>query len=81
MMWIVSLLLLDAVEAGNLRDVEQCRALFVSTNYALARATRQYFQGEAPPGAVALAVTNYALANLLWLKDPAIAPKACRAND
>ena len=56
------------------RDVEECRALFVTTNSALARATRQYFQGEAPPGAVALAVTDYALANLLWLKDPAIAP-------
>lgn len=56
------------------RDVEECRALFVTTNSALARATRKFFQGEAPQGAVALAVTDYALANLLWLKDPAIAP-------
>ena len=56
------------------RDVEECGALFVTTNSALARAARKFFQGDAPPGAVALAVTDYALANLLWLKDPAKAP-------
>ena len=43
------------------RNVEECGALFVTTNIALARATRQFFQKEASPGAVALAVTDYAL--------------------
>ena len=54
--------------------MEECGALFVTTNIALARATRQFFQKEAPPGAAALAVTDYALANLLWLKNPTGAP-------
>ena len=56
------------------RNVEECGALFVTTNNTLARATRQFFQKEAPTGAVALAVTDYALANLLWLKNPTVAP-------
>ena len=56
------------------RNVEECGALFVTMNTTLARATRQFFQEQATSNAVALAVTDYALANLLWLKDPTIAP-------
>ena len=55
-------------------QVEECRALFVTTNGALAREARAYFQGESTPGAIALAITDYALASLLWLKDPTVAP-------
>ncbi len=53
---------------------EESGAIFVTPNTALARATRQFFQKESSPGSVALAVTDYALANVLWLKDPTLAP-------
>ena len=56
------------------RDVEECRALFVTTNSKLVRVTAQFFQRDTPRGAVAFATTDYGLANLLWLKDPTIAP-------
>ena len=55
--------------------IERCRAVFVTTNGALARVTREFFQPEATPGAVALCITDYALANLLWLKNPTVAPQ------
>ncbi|MYE84919.1 MAG: hypothetical protein F4X31_01560 [Gammaproteobacteria bacterium] len=55
-------------------QVEECRALFVTTNAALARQARAYFQSESTPGAIALSITDHALANLLWLKDPTVAP-------
>jgi hypothetical protein len=49
-------------------------ALFVTSNSPLARVTRQFFQHEASPGVVALCMTDYALGNLLWLKNPTKAP-------
>ena len=49
---------------------EECGAIFATGNIPLARATRRFFQGDSSPGSVALAVTDYALANVLWLKDP-----------
>ncbi|MBI1893333.1 MAG: hypothetical protein HYS14_04405, partial [Candidatus Rokubacteria bacterium] len=55
-------------------EVESCGALFVTTNYELARITREFFQAEAPEGAVALCITDYSLGNLLWLKSPTRAP-------
>ena len=53
---------------------EECGAIFVTENTPLARATRGFFQVDSSPGSVALAVTDYALANVLWLKDPTLAP-------
>lgn len=55
-------------------EVESSRALFVTTNLGLAQITRQFFQREAPEGAVALCTTDYSLGNLLWLKNPTRAP-------
>lgn len=55
-------------------EVETCRALFVTTNNELARATRKFFQANASPGSVALCISDYALGNLLWLKGPTDAP-------
>ncbi len=60
------------------RDAEECVALFVTTNTALARSAREFFQADAAPGSIALAVTDYALANLLWLKNPTAAPELPR---
>jgi hypothetical protein len=55
-------------------------AIFVTSNAPLARVTRRYFQLEASPGAVALCMTDYALGNLLWLKNPTIAPDMPRKH-
>ena len=55
----------------NVFSVEQCRALFVTTNVALVRTTRAFFHDSATPGSVPLALTGYALGTLLWLKNPA----------
>ncbi|MGD0948913.1 MAG: hypothetical protein ABSA52_15995 [Candidatus Binatia bacterium] len=54
--------------------IETCDAIFVTPNTALARATRRFFQVDSPPGAIALCITDYALGNLLWLKNPTKAP-------
>jgi hypothetical protein len=54
--------------------VETCRAVFVTTNFALVRTTRSFFQADSSPGATALCITDYALGNLLWLKNPTSAP-------
>ena len=58
----------------NAFDIEQCGALFVTTNFDLARTSRAFLQPDAPEGAVALCVTDSALGNLLWLKNPMRAP-------
>ena len=55
-------------------DVEECGAIFVTTNTLLAQATRKFFQSDSASGSAALAITSYALANLLWLKNPTVAP-------
>ena len=65
-------------EGKVVRDVEECRGIFVTTNGQLAFETRRYFQAEFHEGAVALAITDYALASLLWLKDPVAAPELPR---
>src|ERR1041385_39857 len=56
-------------------EVESCGALFVTSNFVLAKVARQFFQADAPEGAAALAITDYALGNLLWLKNPTGAPE------
>jgi len=53
---------------------EESHALFVTMNSVLAQATRRFFQDEFSPGVVALCMTDYALGNLLWLKNPTITP-------
>jgi len=55
-------------------EAESCGALFVTTNFDLAKITREFFQADAPEGAVALCITDYSLGNLLWLKNPMRAP-------
>jgi hypothetical protein len=53
---------------------EESHALFVTMNSTLAQTTRRFFQDKSSPGAVALCMTDYALGNLLWLKNPTITP-------
>lgn len=45
---------------------------------SLAQATRAFFQKDSPTGAIAFCITDYALGNLLWLKNPAKAPELPR---
>lgn len=55
--------------------VEECRAVFVSTNSALVRAAREFGRGDGTHDSVPPALTDHALTNMLWLKLPA------QAND
>jgi hypothetical protein len=54
--------------------IEECRALFVTTNGELARASREFFYREATQGSVGPALSDHALTSLLWLKRPLEAP-------
>lgn len=58
--------------------LEDTKALFITRNTNLAKGTRIFFQSESPPGAVALCLPNFGLANLLWLKNPTKAPNLPR---
>lgn len=54
--------------------VEDCRALFVTTNGELVRVAREFFYAEALPGTIPPCMTDYAMTNLVWLKRPVRAP-------
>ncbi len=61
-------------EGGEFYEIEDCRALFVTTNVDLVCLSRDFFHGEHPYGEVPPCTTDYTLANLLWLKTPVQAP-------
>lgn len=50
--------------------VEECRAVFVSTNGGLVRAAREFGRSERSGNSVPPALTDHALTNMLWLKLP-----------
>ncbi len=50
--------------------VDSCRAVFVTTNASLARASRSFFCSVTPSGTAPVCVTDYILTNLVWLKNP-----------
>jgi hypothetical protein len=60
-------------------EIESCKAVFVSTNSGLAWAAKSFFPAtgddrtKVPP-----CLTDHALGNLLWLKNPTIAPELPR---
>jgi len=58
--------------------VENCRALFVTTNQDLARAARDFVQGNIGDSVVSPCITDFALTNVLWLKGPTTAPQLPR---
>lgn len=58
--------------------IEECRAIFVTANRHLACCSRQYEGFNYQPGTAPLGITDYELTNLVWLKDPAIAPELPR---
>jgi hypothetical protein len=59
-------------------SIENCRAIFVTTNTELARVAKAFFQPEVPAGTVAPCITSHALGNVLWLKNPTAAPNLPR---
>jgi hypothetical protein len=54
-------------------DIESCRAIFVTTNRALARAPQAFFQ-EYGSGAVPLCLSDDVFTTIVWLKQPLRAP-------
>lgn len=55
-------------------EVEDCRAIFVTTNNSLVKISREFFYKEASLGAIPPCIPDYVLTNLLWLKTPLGAP-------
>lgn len=57
-------------------EIEQCKAIFVTTNSALCQAASDFFikDGYIAVGSIPIAITDYALTNVLWLKKPMSAP-------
>ncbi len=58
----------------SVSHLEECGALFVTTNSNLAKFARSYFSEVSDARAVSPCLTDYALTNLLWLKRPTAAP-------
>ncbi len=58
--------------------IEECRAIFVTSNRSLAYCARRYDEFNYQSGTAPLSVTDYELTNLVWLKDPSIAPNLPR---
>jgi hypothetical protein len=54
--------------------VEECRAVFVTTNIILCRAAKDFMEKGHESDVVPPAITDHALTNLLWLKLPMEAP-------
>jgi hypothetical protein len=50
--------------------IEDCRALFITTNKAVARVSRSFFHAHAQDSSIPPCITDYSLTNLLWLKKP-----------
>lgn len=55
-------------------SLENCRAIFVTTNDRLVRTSREFFYKDAAPNAIPPCISDYTLANTLWLKKPTSAP-------
>lgn len=55
-------------------EVEVSKALFVTTNSALAWASKKFLADATNPGKIPPCISDYSLANLLWLKSPTNSP-------
>lgn len=64
-------------EGRSFRDLEKCRALFVTHNFNLFR-TSTYFFRTADPLAVPPAAYDMSLATMLWLREPSPEPNLPR---
>ena len=50
--------------------IEDCKALFITTNKAVARVSRMFFHSSPRDAFIPPCITDYSLTNLLWLKKP-----------
>jgi hypothetical protein len=55
--------------------IEDCRALFVTTNYNLSNSVRDYFFNEELPKLIPPVLHDSVITNLVWLKNPSKAPE------
>jgi transposase-like protein len=55
--------------------IEDCRALFVTTNYNLSISVRDYFFNEELPKLIPPVLHDSVITNLVWLKNPSRAPE------
>lgn len=57
-------------------SIEDCSSIFVTPNNTLCRVSAEFFQEEGyiRVGSIPMAITDYALTNVLWLKKPMAAP-------
>jgi len=56
------------------RHLEDCRAIFVTTNRILAQISSEFLARDRDAGDIAPCITDFALTNILWLKQPTAAP-------
>ena len=61
-------------EGRTFHELENCRAVFVTTNSYLVRASAEFFKTEDAGRTVGPCITDHALTNLLWVKKPLEAP-------
>lgn len=60
------------------RHVEDCRAVFATKNATLVHVSREFLSHELGEGEVSPSITDSALTNILWLKQPTAAPELPR---
>lgn len=58
--------------------LEDCRAVFITSNTAIAKACANYFCANDKQNIISPCLTDYALTNILWLKKPMAFPELPR---
>lgn len=61
-------------QALSFTHIEECKAVFITANSALARSARHFFAEDFGNNSVPLCYTDYLFTTLLWLKRPNHAP-------
>jgi hypothetical protein len=54
--------------------IEECKAIFVTSNKKLVKAVSDYFYQSSNPSSIPPCITDFSITNLLWLKLPNAAP-------
>ncbi len=72
---IASVAAISRLRRGNQpRILEECRALFVTTNYNLVKCANAVSMDAPLQFSIGVCITDYELTNLLWIKKPLMAP-------
>jgi len=54
--------------------IEDCAAMFVTTNTSLVKASAKFFNSYQPPASAPISISDHHLTNILWLKKPMTVP-------